>query len=84
MEKKYKNVVPTPEEERAFNEDLDALCKKHSLNIQIVPQFKANVENKAYEITGVLFLQKVVEEVEAEIVADSTMSPIQKDDLAQS
>ncbi len=58
---KHKFVVPTPEEEKAFNEDLVALAKKHSFMLELVPQFKPNQETKAYEITCMLLLQKIVE-----------------------
>lgn len=64
-EKKYKFVVPSEEEKEAFNKDFEALAKKHSFHVEIVPQFKPNTETQAYEITGVLLLQKVVEDAEA-------------------
>jgi hypothetical protein len=62
--KKYKFIAPSPEEEKAFKEDLELLVKKHSFSIEIIPQFKPNTETKAYEITGLLLLQKIVEDVE--------------------
>ncbi len=73
MEKKYKFVEPTPEEQKAFNDDLSDLAKKYSFNLEIVPQFKANQETKAYEVTGILLLQKIVEDTEP------TVSPLSEE-----
>ena len=62
MDKKYKLVPPSSEEEKAFNTDLIELAKKYSFNLEIVPQFKPNVENRSYEVVAMLLLQKIVED----------------------
>ncbi len=78
-EKKYKNVVPTKEEETKFNKELNELAKKYSFNIGIVPQFLQNKDTGAFEVSGILFLQKVVEDTE--IVSDNAeVNPALKDE----
>ena len=76
MEKKYKLVEPAIEEMEAFNKDLQEISKKHSMQIDIVPQFKPNQDTKAFEVVGMLLLQKVVEDTEEGII-----SPIQSNDI---
>lgn len=71
MEKKYKNIVPTVEEEKAFQADFNELAKKHSFHIELVPQFKGNKDSQAYEIVCMMLLQKVVEDTEEGVVSDN-------------
>lgn len=86
VKSKFENRAPSPEEEKAFMEDLQVLTKKHSMYMEAVPQFTRGNEKSAdgkplpFTITSVLFLQKVKEIVEAEKVTEPTPSPYNETD----
>jgi len=81
MDKQYKLVEPSQEEVSNFNEELELLLEKHSFQLGVVPQFQPNDVTKAFEVKGVILVQKKVEVEIVEKVEGKVVSPIQVDDL---
>lgn len=67
MKEKTYTLSESSDQERAdFMKDLDALCIKHMLNLDVVPQFVSAETIGQYSIKGVLLIRKMTEEVISE------------------
>lgn len=85
MDKKFKLEAVSELEQKEFNDGLMELANKYNIVMSIIPQFKPNPATEAFEVTGMLLIQKKVEVTE-EVKEPEIISPLseelQKDESA--